>query len=41
MSQFQTRVYNWDTSLSYLQPPWFPTIDFAYTVLLFRELPPS
>ena len=39
MSMFGTRVYNYDTELSYLQPPWFPTIDFAYTVLLFRELP--
>ncbi len=39
MSMYATRVYNYDASLSYLQPPWFPTIDFAYTVLLFRELP--
>jgi Tfp pilus assembly protein PilX len=39
MSMFATRVYNYDSELSYLQPPWFPTIDFAYTVLLFRELP--
>ena len=39
MSMFATRVYQYDSSLSYLQPPWFPTIDFAYTVLLFRELP--
>lgn len=39
MSQYHTRYYNYDGSLSYLQPPWFPTIDYAYTVLLFRELP--
>lgn len=41
MDMFRTRVYNYDSSLKYLQPPWFPTIDYAYTVLLFRELPPS
>ena len=41
MGQFSSRQYNYDTSLSYLDPPWFPTIDFGYTVLLFRELPPS
>jgi Tfp pilus assembly protein PilX len=38
MSMYATRVYNYDSSLSYLQPPWFPTIDYAYTVLLYREL---
>ena len=41
MSQFSSRQYNYDTSLSYLDPPWFPTIDTAYNVLLFRELPPA
>lgn len=39
MSMFHTRNYNYDDSLLYLQPPWFPTIDYGYTVLLFRELP--
>jgi Tfp pilus assembly protein PilX len=39
MSMYATRVYQYDSSLSYLQPPWFPTIDYAYTVLLYRELP--
>jgi Tfp pilus assembly protein PilX len=39
MDMFQTRVYNYDASLQYLEPPWFPTIDYAYTVLLYRELP--
>jgi len=39
MSMFAARVYIYDNSLSYLQPPWYPTIDYAYTVLLFRELP--
>jgi Tfp pilus assembly protein PilX len=38
MSMYANRVYNYDSSLSYLQPPWFPTIDYAYTVLLYREL---
>jgi hypothetical protein len=39
MSMFNTRNYLYDDTLLYLQPPWFPTIDYAYTVLLFRELP--
>lgn len=39
MNEFQTRVYNWDPTLAYLQPPWFPTIGSAYTVILYRELP--
>ena len=38
MDMFKTRVYNYDASLQYLEPPWFPTIDYAYTVLLYREL---
>jgi hypothetical protein len=38
MSMFAVRVYNYDSTLLYLQPPWFPTIEDAYTVLLFREL---
>jgi hypothetical protein len=41
MSMFATRNYNYDDSLLYLQPPWFPTIEYGYTVLVFRELPPS
>jgi hypothetical protein len=36
---FNTRVYSYDTSLLYLPPPWFPVIEDAYTVILFRELP--
>ena len=39
MSMYATRNYYYDQSLQYLQPPWFPTIDYAYTVLLYRELP--
>jgi hypothetical protein len=39
MSMFDTRIYQYDPSLAYLQPPWFPTITQQYTVQLFRELP--
>jgi Tfp pilus assembly protein PilX len=39
MSQFAARVYQYDPSLQYLQPPWFPTIEDAYTILMSRELP--
>jgi len=41
MSMFDFRVYQYDPTLAYLQPPWFPTITQSYTVQLFRELPPS
>lgn len=41
MAMFFQREYNYDVSLVYLQPPWFPTIGYGYTVPLFRELPPS
>ena len=39
MSLFRTRVYQYDQTLYYLPPPWFPTVDGAYTTLLVRELP--
>ncbi len=39
MSMYASRVYQYDSSLQYLQPPWFPAIGDAYSVLLFRELP--
>jgi hypothetical protein len=39
MSMFATRSYNYDTTLAYLQPPWFPTLPQAYTVLLYRNVP--
>jgi hypothetical protein len=39
MDMFHTRYYNYDQTLTYLSPPWFPTVDYAYTTLLFRELP--
>jgi hypothetical protein len=42
MSMFATaRVYQYDETLLYLQPPWFPTIGDSLTMLLFRELPRS
>jgi hypothetical protein len=40
MSMFGTRNYNYDSSLLYLQPPWFPTVEDAYTVVMSRELVP-
>jgi hypothetical protein len=39
MSLFRTRVYQYDDTLYYLPPPWFPTVEDAYTTLLVRELP--
>jgi hypothetical protein len=36
---FATRHYNYDATLLYLQPPWFPTLPQAYTILLYRNLP--
>jgi hypothetical protein len=39
MNMFQTRVYQYDETLLWLQPPWFPTVEDAYTIMLFRELP--
>ncbi|MCP9486942.1 MAG: hypothetical protein MSC30_13890 [Gaiellaceae bacterium MAG52_C11] len=39
MSSYDTRYYNYDETLLYLPPPWFPTIDTPYTFQLFRELP--
>jgi hypothetical protein len=39
MTQFDTRYYNYDPNLQYLQPPWFPTLPNAYQVLLYRDLP--
>jgi Tfp pilus assembly protein PilX len=39
MSMFATRVYQFDPTLLYLQPPWFPVIGDSLTTLMFRELP--
>jgi hypothetical protein len=38
MALFSTRVYQYDSSLLYLPPPWFPTLQDAYTIVLSREL---
>jgi hypothetical protein len=38
MDMFDYRSYNYDANLQYLQPPWFPTIQQAYTILLYRSL---
>ena len=38
MPLFDTRVYNYEPSLVYLQPPWFPLINDSLTTVLFREL---
>jgi len=38
MGMFDTRVYNYEPSLLYLQPPWFPLINDSLTTILFREL---
>jgi len=40
MSMFATRVYQYDDTLVYLPPPWFPTVEEAYTITLFREVAP-
>jgi hypothetical protein len=39
-SLFTTRNYNYDSTLAYLQPPFFPVITNNYQVLLFREIKP-
>jgi hypothetical protein len=41
MSMFDTRNYLYDTNLLFLQPPYFPVLEEAYTVLFFREVNPS
>lgn len=38
---FTNRNYAYEPALQYLPPPWFPTVEEAYTVQFFRELPPS
>jgi hypothetical protein len=36
---FDTRNYYYDDTLLYLPPPWYPTVEDAYTIVSFRELP--
>jgi hypothetical protein len=38
MNMFASRTYNYEPSLLYLQPPWFPLISDSLTTILFREL---
>jgi hypothetical protein len=38
---FNVRNYNYDLTLLYLQPPFFPVISVNYQVLLFREVVPA
>jgi hypothetical protein len=38
MGLFNSRVYQYDQTLVYLPPPWFPTIQDAYTIVLSREV---
>jgi Tfp pilus assembly protein PilX len=40
MSMFDERNYYYDPPLQYLPPPWFPVLDEAYIVNLFREVAP-
>lgn len=39
LTMFLTRDYGYQQDLQYLPPPWFPTVEDAYTIILFRELP--
>ena len=41
MTMFNTRNYLYDDTLQYLSPPWYPTVEDAYTITIFRELPAS
>jgi hypothetical protein len=41
MSEFNSRSYNFDTNLLWLDPPWFPMIENPYTILLQREIAPT
>lgn len=38
MSMFATRNYNYDQNLAFLQPPYFPILEDAYTVLSYRDV---
>lgn len=39
MSQYAVRNYVYDRNLLFLQPPYFPVLEEAYTIELFREVP--
>jgi hypothetical protein len=36
---YSQRFYNYDPTLQTLPPPWFPTVEDPYSIMLFRELP--
>lgn len=38
MSGFTTRIYEYDTNLQFLQPPFFPVLEEAYKILRYREV---
>ncbi len=38
MNMFSSRVYKYDQYLAYLQPPYFPVLEDAYTILYSREV---
>jgi len=40
MAMYGTRNFNYDPNLLNLQPPYFPLIEDAYSILFFRELAP-
>lgn len=40
MNQFDNRTYDYDTTLQYLPPPWFPALEDTYRIDLFREVTP-
>ena len=40
MGMFDTRNYVYDQNLLFVQPPFFPVLEDAYTVLFFREVTP-
>jgi hypothetical protein len=39
MTMFTKRFYNYDKNLVFLQPPYFPVLEDAYTIELIREVP--
>jgi hypothetical protein len=41
MSLFASRVYQYDQTLAYLPPPWFPIFGDPYTIVLSREVAAS
>lgn len=40
MSMFATRVYQYDTNLQFLQPPYYPVLGEAYSIQSYREVTP-